>query len=99
MKVSEITLDVLKQYLRVDGDDDNLLLSAFLDGAKAYCSSYLGCTNDDLDTYATLPMVIMAIVSDAYEVRQFTSTQVTQNPLIQQMLAMHCDNFLEEVDE
>ena len=99
MKVSEITLDVLKQYLRIDGDDDNLLLGAFLDGAKAYCASYLGCTIDDLDKYATLPIVIMAIVSDAYEVRQFTSTQVLQNPLVQQMLCMYCDNFLEEADE
>lgn len=95
MKVSEITLPVLKQYLRVDGDDDNILLTAYLDGAKEYMASYLGCKEIDLDKYAPLAVVAMAIVADAYEVRQFTSSTITKNPLIQEMLAMYCDNFLE----
>lgn len=95
MKVSEVTLETLKQYLRVDGDDDDILLTAYLDGAKEYMCSYLGCTEKDLDNYAPLAVVTMAIVSDAYEVRQFTSSTITKNPLIEQMLSMYCDNFLE----
>lgn len=99
MKVSEIDLPTLKQYLRVDGDDDDILLTAYLDGAKEYMCSYLGCDVDDLDKYAPLTVVAMAIVADAYEVRQFTSTTITKNPLIEQMLAMYCDNFIEVSDE
>lgn len=95
MKVSEITLETLKQYLRVDGDEDDILLGAYLDGAKEYMCSYLGCVEKDLDNYAPLAVVAMAIVSDAYEVRQFTSSTITKNPLIEQMLSMYCDNFLE----
>lgn len=95
MKVSEINLDVLKQYLRVDGNDDDVLLTAYLDASKEYMTSYLGCSIADLDKYAPLAVVAMAIVADAYEVRQFTSTTITKNPLIEQMLAMYCDNFLE----
>ena len=98
MKVSEIDLPTLKQYLRVDGDDDNILLTAYLDSAKEYMASYLGCTVEGLDKYAPLAVVAMAIVSDAYEVRQFTSSTITKNPLIEQMLAMYCDNFLEADD-
>lgn len=99
MKVSEIDLPTLKQYLRVDGDDDDILLTAYLDSAKEYMTSYLGCSIADLDKYAPLAVVAMAIVADAYEVRQFTSTTITKNPLIEQMLAMYCDNFLEVSDE
>lgn len=95
MKVSEITLPILKQYLRVDGDDDDILLTAYLDGAKEYMCSFLGCIETDLDKYAPLAVVAMAIVADAYEVRQFTSSTITKNPLIEQMLSMYCDNFLE----
>lgn len=95
MKVSEIDLPTLKQYLRVDGDDDNILLNAYLDSAKEYMASYIGCSVADLDKYAPLAVVAMAIVSDAYEVRQFTSSTITKNPLIEQMLAMYCNNFLE----
>lgn len=95
MKVSEITLPILKQYLRVDGDGDDILLTAYLDGAKEYMTSFLGCGVADLDKYAPLAVVAMAIVADAYEVRQFTSSTITKNPLIEQMLSMYCDNFLE----
>ena len=95
MKVSEITLPILKQYLRVDGDYDDILLQAYLDGAKEYMCSFLGCIETDLDKYAPLAVVAMAIVADAYEVRQFTSSTITKNPLIEQMLAMYCNNFLE----
>lgn len=95
MKVSEITLETLKQYLRVDGDEDDILLGAYFDGAKEYMCSYLGCTEKDLDKHAPLAVVAMAIVADAYEVRQFTSSTITKNPLIEQMLSMYCDNFLE----
>lgn len=95
MKVSEIDLPTLKQYLRVDGDDDNILLTAYLDSAKEYMCSYLGCSVVELDKYAPLAVVAMAIVADAYEVRQFTSSTITKNPLIEQMLAMYCGNFLE----
>lgn len=98
MKVSEITLETLKQYLRVDGDEDDILLTAYLDGAKEYMCSFLGCTDKDLDKYAPLAVVAMAIVADAYEVRQFTSSTITKNPLIEQMLSMYCDNFLEVSD-
>lgn len=99
MKVSEIDLPTLKQYLRVDGDDDDILLTAYLDSAKEYMCSYLGCNVADLDKYAPLTIVAMAIVADSYEVRQFTSTTITKNPLVEQMLAMYCDNFLEVSDE
>lgn len=95
MKVSEIDLPTLKQYLRVDGDDDNILLTAYLDSAKEYMCSYLGCSVVELDKYAPLAVVAMAIVADTYEVRQFTSSTITKNPLIEQMLAMYCGNFLE----
>lgn len=95
MKVSEIDLPTLKQYLRVDGDADDILLNAYLDSAKEYMASYIGCKITDLDKYAPLAVVAMAIVSDAYEVRQFTSSTITKNPLIEQMLGMYCDNFLE----
>ena len=48
MKTSELTLDVIKQYLRIDGNDDDILLNAFLSASIQYCTSYMGCTLEDL---------------------------------------------------
>ncbi len=98
MKTSELTLDVIKQYLRIDGNDDDILLNAFLSASIQYCTSYMGCTLEDLDKYDDVTIVILALVSDSYEVRQFTTSTVTTNPIMQGVLDLHCSNFLGDVE-
>lgn len=97
MKTSELTLDVIKQYLRIDGDDDDILLNAFLRASIQYCTSYMGCTLEDLEKYDDVTIVILALVADSYEVRQFTTSTVTTNPIMQGVLDLHCGNFLGDV--
>lgn len=97
MKTSELTLDVIKQYLRIDGNDDDILLNAFLGASIQYCTSYMGCTLEDLEKYDDVTIVILALVADSYEVRQFTTSTVTTNPILQGVLDLHCSNFLGDV--
>lgn len=94
MKVSDLTLDNIKQYLRVDGTDDDLLLNALLAASIQYCSSYMGCTSKELDKYDDVTIVVLALISDSYEVRQFTTSTVTLNPIMQGVLDLHCSNFI-----
>lgn len=98
MKTSELTLDVIKQYLRIDGNDDDILLNAFLSASIQYCTSYMGCTLEDLKKYDDVTIVILALVADSYEVRQFTTSTVTTNPIMQGVLDLHCSNFLGDVE-
>lgn len=98
MKTSELTLDVIKQYLRIDGNDDDILLNAFLSASIQYCTSYMGCTIADLEKYDDVTVVILALISDSYEVRQFTTSTVTTNPIMQGVLDLHCSNFLGDVE-
>lgn len=97
MKTSELTLDVIKQYLRIDSNDDDILLNAFLSASIQYCTSYMGCTLKDLEKYDDVTIVILALISDSYEVRQFTTSTVTTNPIMQGVLDLHCSNFLGDV--
>lgn len=94
MKVSELTLDIIKQYLRIDGNDDDVLLEMLLAASIQYCTSYMGCTKEDLEKYDDVTIVILALISDSYEVRQFTTSTVTLNPIMQGVLDLHCSNFL-----
>ena len=94
MKVSELTLPVIKQYLRIDGNDDDVLLDMFKDASIKYCTSYMGCTEEDLEKYPDVTIVVLSLISDSYEVRQFTSSTVTTNPIMQGVLDLHCNNFL-----
>ena len=94
MKVSELTLPVIKQYLRVDNNDDDILLEAVKDASIKYCTSYMGCTETDLERYPDITIVVLSLISDSYEVRQFTTSTVTTNPIMQGVLDLHCQNFL-----
>lgn len=94
MKVSELTLPVIKQYLRIDGNDDDVLLNMFKDSAITYCCSYMGCSKQDLEKYPDVSVVVLSLISDSYEVRQFTTSTVTTNPIMQGVLDLHCSNFL-----
>lgn len=94
MKVSELTLPIIKQYLRIDGNDDDVLLTMFKDSAIMYCTSYMGCTEKDLEKYSDVTIVILSLISDSYEVRQFTTSTITLNPVMQGVLDLHCSNFL-----
>lgn len=94
LKVSELTLDTIKQYLRIDGNDDDMILNMLLDSAIQYCTSYMGCTREDLEKYDDVTVVVLALISDSYEVRQFTTSTVTLNPIMQGVLDLHCGNFL-----
>lgn len=94
MKVSELTLDTIKQYLRIDNNEDDILLDAFLSASIQYCTSYMGCTKEDLEKYEDVTVVILGLISDSYEVRQFTTSTITTNPIMQGVLDLHCGNFL-----
>lgn len=94
MKVSELTLNTIKQYLRIDGNDDDVLLQMLLDASVQYCTSYLGCDKQALEKYEDVTIVILSLISDSYEVRQFTTSTITLNPFMQGVLDLHCGNFL-----
>lgn len=94
MKVSELTLDIIKQYLRVDGNDDDILLNMLLASSIQYCTSYMGCTTEDLEKYDDVTIVVLALIADSYEVRQFTTSTITLNPIMQGVLDLHCSNFI-----
>lgn len=99
MKVSELTLPIIKQYLRIDGNDDDILLTMFKDASIKFCTSYMGCTENDLEKYPDVSVVVLSLISDSYEVRQFTTSTVTTNPIMMNVLDLHCGNFLGDVTQ
>lgn len=94
MKVSELTLDIIKQYLRIDSNDDDILLQMLLESAIDYCAGYIGCNKLDLDKYPDVTIVVLSLIADSYEVRQFTTSTSTLNPVMMGVLDLHCSNFI-----
>lgn len=91
MKVSEITVDFLKEYIRTDDDAG---IDAFLDSAKAYIRRYTGMTDAQIDEHDDIVPVVCVLVADAYDNRQYTSKNNYVNKVVQSTLDMYSTNLL-----
>ena len=94
MTVSELTVNNLKNYLRVDTNIDDTLLAVILPAAKRFCAQYTGLTLEDLDDHEDMPLAVLAVAADMYEVRQVTLNGTQINPTTAQILGTYSTNLL-----
>lgn len=94
MKVSDITTDILKSYLRIDGDNDNELLEHIKNASIDYCLNYTGRTLEELEQYNDIPLAVLCLCADLYENRDYTTSNININPAIAQILGSHSNNLL-----
>lgn len=94
MVVSDITIDIVKQYLRIDGDVDDVLLEAMLAAAINCAASYTGLAKDELDNYPDITIAVLAICADLYDVRAYTMNGIQLNPTAQGILGSHNKNLI-----
>ena len=94
MLVSELTVDNLKNYLRVDTNIDDTLLAVILPASKRFCAQYTGLALEDLDEYEDMPLAVLAVAADMYEVRQVTLNGTQINPTTAQILGTYSTNLL-----
>lgn len=94
MKVSEITLDNIKSYIRIDTDDEDNFLNAILSGSKSFVKSYTGLDDMKMDEKEDLALPVFVLCAEMYDNRQFTVDKGTINPIVQSILDMHSVNLL-----
>jgi uncharacterized phage protein (predicted DNA packaging) len=94
MKISEITIKDLKEYLHVYHDEDDKLIGSILIAAKSFVKNYTGLSREMLDVSDDLSMAVFIIGSELYDNRVFTMDNTNVNPVIQAILDMHSVNLL-----
>lgn len=92
MKVSEVTLEMVKNYLRVDSDSDDVLIQALMTASENYIKSYLG--TDNLDQWEDVTVAYLCLISDMYDVREWKTNIANNNNTVTCILGFHCGNFL-----
>lgn len=93
-KVSEITVDDLKSYLRISDDlsaDDKKYLSTILNVSKDYIKNNTGI--DDIDKYSDLVIVVFVLCQDMYDTRTLYVDKNNVNKVVSSILSQH-DNTL-----
>lgn len=102
MKISEITMQDVVRYLRLDGTDyDPSEMQAIMDAARTYIASYTGIpaessdpNTDTLDDYADFWLAYMVLCQDMYDHRSYDSENGAANRVVDSILGMHARNLL-----
>ena len=94
MKISEITIDKVKDYCGISGNDSDGILTACLDSAKAYAVSFTGCDLEKLEEFEDVSLAVMMLANDYFLFRFSGSGNDKPNPAVENILHMHCKNFL-----
>lgn len=69
MKLSEIDVPFVKEYLRQDGDEDDKLIGVILEGAKDYIVKYTGQSLEQLEESEDLTIAILVLCAEFYDNR------------------------------
>ena len=104
-KVSEITIQDVANYLRLD-DYEESTIETYLNIAKNYISNYTGIPEDvedeedydedveTLDSYADFVIVVYVLCQDMYDNRCMYVNSGNINKVVQTILDMHTRNNL-----
>lgn len=102
MKVSEITTQLVAEYLRLDWANmsaaEKLELDAIIEAAKTYATSFTGQTLEALDDFPDVVIAIYVLCQDMYDNRSMYAeagtTSHSVNRVIDTILGMHSINLL-----
>jgi uncharacterized phage protein (predicted DNA packaging) len=94
MKISQVTIQELKEYAHVYHDEDNKLFTSILPACKSYIKGYTGLTTDKMDEKEELTIALFVLSNELYDNRTFTVENDKVNIVIKSILDMHSVNLL-----
>lgn len=94
MKVSEIGLKEIKDYLRITENDEDTFIQTIILASKAFIRSYTGLNENQMDSKEDLAIVLYVLCSEMYDNRQYTADKDKVNIIVKTILDMHSINLL-----
>lgn len=95
-KVSEITVDGIKNYLRLSdiSDEDNKYLETIKKVAIDYIKNNTGLDDNTIEQYNDLVIVVYVLCQDMYDTRSYYVDNNNVNRVVQSILDMHSRNLI-----
>lgn len=95
-KVSDITVDCVADYLRLDEvtESEKDTLTTLISIATSYIKSYTGLDDDGVDKYPEFVIVVLILCQDMWDNRTMYVDSKDLNNTVQSILAMHSINLL-----
>ena len=95
-KVSDITVESVTDYLRLDEVTDSEIntLAMLISIATSYIKSYTGLDDAGVDKYPEFVIVVLILCQDMWDNRTMYVDSKDLNNTVQSILAMHSVNLL-----
>lgn len=77
-----LTLENIKEYLRVDSDEDDILIETLADYAREEIEDSTGVKFNEEGNSETYNMAMLIIIADRYENRASTDTEFKVNNIL-----------------
>lgn len=97
MKLSELDLSLVKEYLRQDGDEDNRLIQAIIEASKSYICNYTGQSIEQLEEHEDVTIAILVLIAEFYDNRTINVNDrlnLRMNSMLESLLGRHSVNLL-----
>ena len=97
MKLSEIDVPFVKEYLRQDGDEDDKLIGAILEGAKDYITKYTGQSLEQLEDSEDLTIAVLVLIAEFYDNRTISVNDrinLRVNMMLESLIGRYSINLL-----
>ena len=94
MKISEITFEQVKEYLRIYDNDEDTTVNLITNSAKSFIKSYTGLSDEEADQYEDLCIAFLCLCSDMFDNRTVSVQSDKINPIVDTILHMHSKNYL-----
>ena len=73
MKISEVTIQNVKEYAHIYHDEDDFLLETIISASKSYIKNYTGLSDEALDEKEDLSIALLVLCNEMYDKRSYTS--------------------------
>lgn len=95
-KVSDITVESIADYLRLDEVTESEIntLTALISVAISFIKSYTGLDDIGVDKYPEFVIVVLILCQDMWDNRTMYVDSKDMNNTVQSILAMHSVNLL-----
>ena len=96
MKISEISLQIVKDYCGISySDSDEIIENVMIPSAKSFILGYTGLSSEQVEKYDDFAFALLILVNDMYSNREYTLNVNRQvNPAVKTLLGMHSVNYL-----
>lgn len=94
MKLSEVSLNVIKAHCGISGDDCDELLEVYKDAGIKLVSDYTGLNESELDEFADITVAFLNIVNEMFSQRLVMTNGTQLNAFQRQILDLHSVNLI-----